>query len=52
MEISGAVSIDFNLTDFYFSRPSNKIYVAYFMYLAFLFHPSICDHWKSTVIEK
>ena len=31
----------FNLTYFHHSRPSNKIYVAYFMYPAFLFRPRI-----------
>ena len=31
----------FSLTDFHYSRPSNKIYVAYFMYPAFLFRPII-----------
>ena len=29
----------FNLTGFHYSRPSNKIYVAYFMYPVFLFRP-------------
>ena len=28
-------------TDFHYSRPSNEIYVAYFIYPAFLFRPSI-----------
>ena len=32
----------FNLTDFHYSKPSNKIYIAYFMYPAFLFSPSTC----------
>ena len=40
MEPVGQVPIDL-LTDFHNSRPSNKIYVAYFMYPAFLFRPSI-----------
>ena len=31
----------FNQTDFHYSRPSNKIYVAYFMYPAILFRSSI-----------
>ena len=42
MEPFGEVSVDFlNQTDFHYSRQSNKIYVAYFMYSAFLFRPSI-----------
>ena len=32
---------DINLTDVHYSRTSNKIFVAYSMYLEFLFHPSI-----------
>ena len=32
---------DINLTDVHYSRPSNKIFVAYSMYPAFLFRPSI-----------
>ena len=32
---------DINLTDFRYSRPSNEIHVAYFMYQTFLFCPSI-----------
>ena len=32
---------DINLTDYHYSWPSNKIYVAYSMYPAFLFRPSI-----------
>ena len=43
MEPFGEVSIDFSLTDFHYSKPSNKIYVAYFMYPVFLFHPSIAS---------
>ena len=31
----------FNLTDFHYSRLSNKIHVAYFVYPAFLFRSSI-----------
>ena len=38
----GEGSIDFfNLTDFHYVRTSNRIYVAYLMYPAFLFRPSI-----------
>ena len=34
----------FNLTNFHYSRPSNEIYVACFMYPAsFVFRPSIDD---------
>ena len=36
---------DTNLTDYHYSWPSNKIYVAYVVYLAFLFRPSI--YWKT-----
>ena len=32
---------DINLTDGLYSRPSNKVFVAYFMYPEFLFRPSI-----------
>ena len=37
MEQFGEVSIDFQSDRFYYSRPSKKIYVAYFMYPAFFF---------------
>ena len=30
-----------NLTDYHYSWPSNEVYVAYSMYPAFLFRPSI-----------
>ena len=32
---------DINLIDFHYSRPSNKIYVAFVMYPVFLFRPCI-----------
>ena len=47
MEHVDEVSIDFQSDQFYYSRPNNKIYVAYFVYPAFLFRPSI--NLRSTV---
>ena len=41
MEPFGEASIDFQSGRFSYSRPSNKIYVEYFMYPVFLFRPSI-----------
>ena len=35
------IQLIFNLTDFHYSRPSNKIYVAHLMHPALLFRPSI-----------
>ena len=39
-----------NLTDFRYSRPNTKIYVAYLMYTAFLFRPSI--YYYITVVTQ
>ena len=41
MEQVDEVSIDFQSDRFHYSTPSYKICVAYFMYPAFLFRPSI-----------